>query len=149
MKIIARNKTASFNYFLEEKYEAGIKLVGSEIKSIREGKVSINEAYVVIRNNEAFILNMHIAQFDKANRFNHDETRTRKLLLHKRQIVNLAVKGRETGYSIIPVKLYLKDGLAKLEIALARGKKNYDKREDLKQKDIERRVRKNIGRYMG
>jgi len=149
MKIIARNKTASFNYFLEEKYEAGIKLVGSEIKSIREGKVSINEAYVVIRNNEAFILNMHIAQFAKANRFNHDETRTRKLLLHKRQIVNLAVKGRETGYSIIPVKLYLKDGLAKLEIALARGKKNYDKREDLKQKDIERRVRKNIGRYMG
>ena len=109
MKIIARNKTASFNYFLEEKYEAGIKLVGSEIKSIREGKVSINEAYVVIRNNEAFILNMHIAQFAKANRFNHDETRTRKLLLHKRQIVNLAVKGRETGYSIIPVKLYLKD----------------------------------------
>ena len=149
MKIIARNKTASFNYFIEEKYEAGIKLMGSEIKSIRAHKVSINESYITFKNSEAFILNMHIAKFEQANRFNHDETRTRKLLLHKKEIIKLFSKSRETGFSVIPLTLYLKDGLAKLEIALVRGKKNYDKREDLKQKDIDRRVKKNLARYWG
>ena len=147
MKVIARNKTASYNYFILDKYEAGIKLVGSEIKSIRAGKVSINEAYVTFRNNEAYVTNMHIATCEQANRFNHNETRSRKLLLHKKQIITLFSKSRETGFSVIPVTLYLKDGLAKLEIALVKGKKNYDKREDLKQKDIDRRVKKNIARY--
>jgi len=147
MKVIARNKTASYNYFIEEKYEAGIKLAGSEIKSIRNGKVSINEAYVTFRNNEAFITNMHIAAYEQANRFNHNETRSRKLLLHKKQIIVLFSKSRETGFSVIPLTLYIKDGLAKLEIALVKGKKNYDKREDLKQKDLDRRVKKNLARF--
>lgn len=147
MKIIARNKLASYNYFLEEKYEAGIKLKGSEIKSIRAGKVSINEAYINFRNNEAYIINMHIASYQQAGIFNHQENRTKKLLLKKNQIISLATKATAEGYSVIPVSLYLKDGLAKVEIALARGKKNYDKREDLKRKDQERRMEKVIKRY--
>lgn len=147
MKIIANNKTASYNYFIIEKYEAGIELLGSEIKSIREGKVSINEAYVTFRNNEAFVTNMHISKYKQANIYNHNETRSRRLLLHKRQILNLFSKSRESGFSVIPLKLYLKEGLAKLEIALVKGKKLHDKREDLKEKDQQRRMRKNIGRY--
>ena len=147
MKVIARNKLASYNYFLEEKYEAGIKLKGSEIKSIRAGKVSINEAYINFRNNEAYIINMHIASYKQAGIFNHQENRTKKLLLKKNQIISLATKATAEGYSVIPVSIYLKDGLAKVEIALARGKKNYDKREDLKRKDQERRMEKVIKRY--
>lgn len=147
MKIIAVNKMASYNYFLDEKYEVGIKLVGSEIKSIRAGKVSINEAYVTFKNNEAYITNMHISKYDQANMFNHNETRPRVLLMHKREIIRLESKSREDGYTVIPVKLYLKRGLAKLEIALARGKKNYDKREALKRKDMERRVEKIMKNY--
>ncbi|HKL94832.1 MAG TPA: SsrA-binding protein SmpB [Haploplasma sp.] len=147
MKIIARNKTASFNYFLEEKYEAGLKLVGSEIKSIRLGKVSINEAYITFKNNEAFITNMHIAAYEQANRYNHQETRPRKLLLNKKEIINLVVKSKEQGYSVIPVNLYIKNGLAKVEIALAKGKKDYDKRETLRNRDQEMRMKKVIKRY--
>lgn len=142
MKIIANNKAARHNFFILETYEAGLKLVGSEIKSIRQGKVSINEAYVTFKNNEAYITNMHIAQYKEANIFNHAETRSRKLLLHKKQIINLFSNSREKGTSVIPLRLYLKDGLAKLEIGLARGKKNYDKREDLKKKDQNRRLEK-------
>lgn len=147
MKVIARNKLANYNYFIEEKYEAGIKLMGSEIKSIREGKVSINEAYVTFKNNEAFIVNMHISKYKQANMFNHSETRSRKLLLHKRQIISLFSKSREKGYSVIPLNLYLKEGLAKIEIGLARGKKTHDKREDLKRKDQDMRMKRNIQRY--
>lgn len=147
MKIIARNKTASFNYFLEEKFEAGLKLVGSEIKSIRLGKISINEAYITFKNNEAYITNMHIAHYEQANRYNHSETRPRKLLLHKKQIVTLVVKSKEQGYSVIPVSLYIKNGLAKVEIALAKGKKDYDKRETLKKRDQDMRLKKTINRY--
>lgn len=148
MKIIARNKTASHNYFLEDKYEAGIKLQGSEIKSIRATKVSINEAYVSFKNGEAFINNMHIAHYDYANRFNHEETRVRKLLLSKREILKLYSKTREIGYSVIPTILYINDhGLCKIEIALAKGKKNYDKREDLKRREQELRTKKSIARY--
>lgn len=147
MKIIARNKLANYNYFIEEKYEAGIKLLGSEIKSIRESKVSINEAYVTFSNNEAFITNMHISKYKQANIYNHNETRRRKLLLHKREIISLFTKSREKGYSVIPIKLYIKDGLAKIEIGLARGKKLHDKREDLKRKDQDMRMRKTIKGY--
>lgn len=147
MKVIARNKRASFNYFLEEKYEAGLKLVGSEIKSIRLGKASINEAYITFKNNEAFVTNMHIATYEQANRFNHQETRPRKLLLHKNQIIKLLVKSKEDGYSVIPVSLYIKDGLAKIEIALAKGKKDYDKRETLKKRDQDLRMKKSVERY--
>ena len=147
MKIVARNRSVTHNYFLEEKFEAGLKLLGSEIKSIRAGKVSINEAYITFKGNEAYVTNMHIAKFDQASYNNHDETRARKLLLHKRQIISLAVQSKEQGYAVVPVRLYLKHGLAKLEIALARGKKHYDKREDLKRRDMERRVQKIRERY--
>lgn len=147
MKIIANNKLAYYNYFIEEKYEAGLKLVGSEIKSIRAGKVSINEAYVTFKNGEAFITNMHIAIYKEANIFNHKETAPRKLLLHKNQIIKLYSKSREQGYSVIPIKLYIKNGLAKIEIGLAKGKKDYDKREDLRKKDQELRMKKALNRY--
>src|SRR5690554_4926382 len=120
MKVIARNKTARYNYFIEETYEAGLKLVGSEIKSIREGKVSINEAYVTFKNGEAYITNMHISVYKQANRYNHQEDRARKLLLNKREIIKLFSQTREKGYSVIPLSLYIKEGLAKLEIGLAK-----------------------------
>lgn len=147
MKIIARNKLARHNYFIEETYEAGLKLVGSEIKSIRQGRVSINEAYVTFKNGEAYVTNMHIAIYKEANIFNHAETRPRKLLLNKKEIINLFSKSREKGYSVVPISLYIKDGLAKLEIGLAKGKKDYDKREDLKQKDQKRRLEKVLREY--
>ncbi len=147
MKIIARNKLAYHNYFIEEKYEAGLKLVGSEIKSIRQGNVSINEAYVTFKDGEAYVTNMHIAIYKQANIFNHAETRPRKLLLHKKEILNLFSKTREKGYSIIPISLYIKDGLAKLQIGLAKGKKDYDKRQDLKTRDQKRRMEKVLREY--
>lgn len=146
MDVIARNKQATFNYFIIEKYEAGIKLTGSEIKSIRNRKVSINEAYITFKNMECFITNMNIAKYEESSIFNHQETRPRKLLLNKKEIVNLFSKSREDGFSVIPLSLYIKDGLAKLEIALARGKKDYDKRETLKKKDQEMRMKKILGR---
>jgi SsrA-binding protein len=142
MKLIAQNKKASFNYFLEEKFEAGIALTGTEIKSIRAGKVSIQDSYIRVKNNEAFVINMHIAKYKEGNIFNHDETRTRKLLLHKREIVKLHQVTTLDQKTIVPTKLYLKDGLAKLEIALAKGKKLYDKRHSLKEKDQARRLAK-------
>jgi SsrA-binding protein len=142
MKIISQNKKARHDYFIEDTYEAGIQLLGSEIKSIRLGKVNLNDAFVTFRNQEAFVNNMHISKYDFSNRFNHEETRVRKLLLHKKEIVKLFSKTREQGYTIIPLKIYLKEGLAKVEIGLAKGKKNYDKRETLKQKDQDMRVKK-------
>lgn len=147
MKVIAKNKTAHYNYFIEEKLEAGLKLVGSEIKSIRDGKVSINEAYVTFKNGEAFITNMHISAYEQANRNNHNETRPRKLLLHKKETLKFFSKSKEQGYSVIPLLLYIKDGLAKLEIGLAKGKKDYDKRDDLRKKDQELRMKKTLKRY--
>lgn len=142
MKVISQNKKARHDYVIEDSYEAGIQLLGSEIKSIRLGKANINDAFVVIRHNEAFISNMHISKYVFSNQFNHEETRTRKLLLHKKEITKLFSKTREQGYTIIPLKIYLKEGLAKVEIALAKGKKNYDKRETLKQKDQDLRLKK-------
>lgn len=142
MKIIAQNKKARHDYFIEETYEAGIKLFGSEIKSIRQGKVNLSDSYVTFNDYEAYIINMHISKYDFSNRFNHDETRTRKILLHKNEIIKLFSKTREQGYSVIPLKIYLKEGLAKVEIGLAKGKKDYDKRETLKEKDSKRRMGK-------
>ena len=146
MKIIAQNKKANYEYFILEKYEVGIKLMGSEIKSIRAGKVNINDAFVSFRNGEMFVVNMHISKYELANRFNHDETRVRKLLLHRRQIDKLYGQTREQGYTLIVLKVYIKDGLAKLEIALAKGKKNYDKRASLKEKDQKLRIDKSLRR---
>lgn len=138
-KVIARNKKASFNYEFEDKFEAGIILSGSEIKSIRAGKVNIEDAHADINGDEIFIHNMYIAEYDKANRFNHQTRRPRKLLLHKQQIRKLNGKVKIKGYSIVPTSIYLNErNIAKLEIALARGKKLHDKRQSLKDKDWQR-----------
>ena len=148
MKIISKNKKAYHDYFIEDTFEAGIVLTGTEIKSIRAGRVNISDAYVrTTRNNEAFIINMHIAKFKQGNQFNHEETRERKLLLHKSEIVKLRSKTKKEALTIVPTKVYLSRGRAKLEIGLARGKKKYDKRRDLKEKDIKRRLQKEHGRH--
>ena len=146
MKLIAQNKKARHDYFIEESFEAGLKLLGSEIKSIRQGKVTVNDSFVTIKDGEAFVHNMHIAKYDFSNRFNHEETRPRKLLLHKKEIIKLFAKTREQGYTLVPLKLYLKDGLAKLEVGVAKGKKDYDKRETLKEKDQAMRLKKLLNR---
>lgn len=146
MKIIANNKKAYHDYFIEETYEAGIQLKGSEIKSIRQGKVNLSDSYVTFRHSEAFVINMHISKYDYSNMFNHEETRTRKLLLHKSQIVKLLTQTKLQGMSVIPLKVYLKDGLCKIEIGLAKGKKDYDKRQTLKEKDMKRRISKQLKR---
>ncbi|PKK92720.1 MAG: SsrA-binding protein [Tenericutes bacterium HGW-Tenericutes-6] len=144
MKIITQNKKARHDYFIEETYEAGIQLLGSEIKSIRLGKVNLSDSFVTFKNGETFVNNMHIAKYDFSNRFNHEETRPRKLLLHQKEIVKLFSKTREQGLTIIPLKVYLKEGLCKVEIGLAKGKKDYDKRETLKEKDQQMRMKKNL-----
>ena len=142
MKIVASNKFANFNYFILETYEAGIVLEGSEIKSIRGGNVNLKDSYIQIKNMEAFILNMYIARYEEGNQFNHDERRTRKLLLHKKEILKLKSEIKENGKTIVPVKLYMKNGKVKILIAVAKGKKLYDKRDALKKKDLEREQRK-------
>ncbi|HNY75085.1 MAG TPA: SsrA-binding protein SmpB [Bacilli bacterium] len=149
IKILVKNSKAHYNYFLSDFLECGIALRGTEIKSLRINGASLNDAYVIISNSEAFILNMHIALYDKGNIFNHDPLRTRKLLLHKMEIIRLRQKIEEKGFTVIPTKIYLKHGLVKVEIALGKGKKNYDKREALKERDDKRmmdRIIKNNGK---
>lgn len=140
MKNIAENRKASFEYFLEDKFEAGIVLVGSEVKSIRNGSCSLIDTYVQIKGGEAFIINMFISNYDKNNLEKLDERRTRKLLLHRSEINKLERKVKEKGYSIIPTRLYFSGKHVKLEIALGRGKKLYDKKQVLKEKDITREM---------
>lgn len=137
------NRKAKFDYFIEDTYEAGMVLKGTEIKSIREGKCNLKDSYAIIRNNEVFLLNAHISSYDKGNLFNHEETRTRKLLLNKKEILKLRTKLDVEGYTVIPLKIYFKKGLAKVLIGIAKGKKDYDKRESIKKRDIEREIRKN------
>lgn len=139
-KVVAQNKKAYHDYFIEETYEAGIVLQGTEIKSIRAGKVNLKESYARIHNGEAVLFGMHISPYEQGNRFNHDPLRTRKLLLHKREISKLIGETKEVGYALVPVKLYLKNGFCKVLIGLAKGKKNYDKRESLKQKEAKRDI---------
>ncbi|HKL73250.1 MAG TPA: SsrA-binding protein SmpB [Candidatus Onthovivens sp.] len=146
VKIIVTNRKASFNYFLSDHLECGIELQGTEIKSIKQNKVNLGDAYVIIKNNEAFILNMDISEYEKGNIFNHDPLRLRKLLLHKKEIMKLNAKVMKDGYSIIPTKLYLKAGRCKVEIALGKGKKLYDKRDVIKERDVERHIAKSIKR---
>lgn len=149
IKILVKNAKAHYNYFLSDFLECGIELRGTEIKSLRHNGASLNDAYVIFTNGEAFVLNMHIAPYDKGNIFNHDPLRTRKLLLHKMEIIRLRQKAEEKSYTLIPTKVYLKHGLVKVEIALGKGKKNYDKRETIKARDDKRmidRVIKNNGR---
>ncbi|WP_162164005.1 SsrA-binding protein SmpB [Acholeplasma hippikon] len=138
MKVIATNKRATFEYFIEQKFSAGIQLQGSEVKSIRAGKVSINEAHITFKNGEVFILNMHIAKYDQSSIFNHEETRTRKLLLNKSEINKIIGHKERLGYTVIPLQVQLHQGLIKIEIAIAKGKKLYDKRETIKERDLNR-----------
>ena len=139
-KIVSVNRKASHDYFLVERFEAGIVLTGTEIKSIRKGKVQFKDAYITFIKNEAYIKEMHIAPYDHGNIFNHDETRERKLLLHKLEIRKLQQKVKLKGFTIVPCKMYLKNGRAKLEIALAKGEDLYDKRQDDKIKTAKREM---------
>lgn len=133
-KIIAKNKQAYHEYFIEEKYEAGLVLAGTEVKSIRQGKVNLKDSYVSIKDGEAFVYNMHISPYEKGNIYNLDPLRPRKLLLNKREIRKLAGLATLKGYSLIPLSLYLKNGLVKMELSVAKGKKLYDKRQDMAKK---------------
>lgn len=132
------NKKAYFNYFVKEEIECGIVLLGTEIKSVRKGSVNIKDSYVRIKNNEALIVNMYIAKYEEGSSFNHDEYRERKLLLHKKQIIKLKEKMMLESLTLIPLKIYIKNNKAKILVGLCKGKKNYDKREEIKKKDMER-----------
>lgn len=142
IKIVTDNRKASFDYFLLDRYEAGIVLTGTEIKSLRKGSCNIRDSYVVIRNGEAYIINMHISKYDEGNIFNHDPLRTRKLLLHKKEINKLVGSIKLEGLTLIPTKVYLLNGRAKVEFAVSKGKKNYDKREDERKASIQKEMRK-------
>ncbi|QQK81464.1 SsrA-binding protein SmpB [Salicibibacter cibi] len=147
-KIIAQNRKARHDFFIEETFEAGIVLRGTEIKSIRAGKINIKESFARVENGEVILHQAHISPYEQGNRYNHDPVRERKLLLHKREIKQLIGKTQQQGYSIIPIKVYLKQGLAKVQIGLAKGKKKYDKRQALKEKDAKRQMDKAIGQRM-
>ena len=139
-KLIAKNPVAHHNYTIEEKIEAGIVLTGTEIKSIRQGKVNLKESYAGIKNGEVYIYSMHISPYEHGNIFNKDPLRTRKLLLTKREINKLIGKIQTKGYTLVPISLYFKDNLVKLELGIGKGKKLYDKREDIAKKDAQRRM---------
>lgn len=142
IKIVTTNRKAHFNYFLSDFLECGISLKGSEIKSLRNNHCSIDDSYCIIRNNECFILNMNIPEYDKSTVFNHDPLRSRKLLLHKNEILKFNNRMIKECYTLIPTKVYFKKGMCKIEIALGKGKKLYDKREVVKNRDIERDLKK-------
>lgn len=140
IKVVATNRKAYHQYAFHDTYEAGLVLLGSEIKSIRAGRVSLQEGFVLFEGGEAWLVNVHVAQYDPASRQNHEPRRRRKLLLHRREIDRLQSHAQEKGYTVVPTKLYLKDGRAKVEIALARGKKLYDKRQTIAKRDAKRQV---------
>lgn len=142
IKSIAKNRKAYHEYFIEDTYEAGLVLLGTEIKSIRQGRVQLKEAYVSILDGEAFIKGMHISKYEQGTNFNHDETRDRKLLLHKREIETLERDTRVKGYTAVPLHLYLKNGYAKLEIGLGKGKHLHDKRQVEKERSMDRQIQK-------
>lgn len=144
IKVVATNRKAKFEYFLLEHFEAGISLQGSEIKSIRAGQISIAEAYVQVEENKAILIDAHIAPYDPASHYNHDPLRPRQLLMHKREIRQMWDAVRQKGVTIVPVQVYLKDGLAKIDIAIAKGKKLYDKREEIAKRDSEREAQRDI-----
>ena len=142
IKVLVNNSKAKFLYFLEDFIECGIELKGSEIKSIRQNGASLRDSYVIFKDEEAFILNMHIAPYEHGNNFNHEPNRTRKLLLHKKEIIKMEQKAKEKAMTVVPTKVYLKKGRVKIEIALAKGKKLFDKREVIKKRDDERMMAK-------
>lgn len=140
VKIVAVNRRATHDYFIDERLEAGLALTGTEIKSIREGRINLREGYVRITGNEAWLTNVHIAPYEHGNRYNHEPLRERKLLLHREEISELVGSVRQRGYTLIPLQVYLKHGKAKVEIGLARGKKQYDKREAIAKRDAQREI---------
>ena len=142
VKPIAQNRKARHDYFIEDTYECGIELVGTEVKSIRGGKVNLKDSYARVKNGEVFVIGMHVSPYEKGNIFNKDPLRPRKLLLHKKEIWKLLGKMKEKGYTLVPLQVYFKEGKAKVEIGLAKGKKLYDKREDIAKKDQRREAEK-------
>lgn len=146
MKVVCKHPTANRDYILEEKYEAGLVLKGSEVKSLRDGNASIKESFGIVRDGEVFLLNSYIAPYEAANIFNHEPRRNRKLLLNRSEINKLIGKTQIRGYTLVPTKIYFKNGKAKLEIALAKGKKVYDRREDIKRRDAKREIEKALKR---
>jgi len=146
-KILSDNRQAGHNYFLMERFEAGIVLTGTEVKAAKDGKIQLKEAYVGVFNNEAWLVNAHISQYSHGNRENHEPTRRRKLLLHRQEIDKLLGKTREKGLTLIPTKMYLKNGRIKLELAVAKGKKLHDKRESERRREMEAEARAAIGRH--
>ncbi|MBQ8293442.1 MAG: SsrA-binding protein SmpB [Bacilli bacterium] len=142
-RIVCHNKRAHFDYFIEDTYECGIVLTGTEIKSIRLGKVSIDESFCYIKQGEVYIDNMHISKYEQGNIFNHDPVRKRKLLLNKREILKISSNITKDGYTLIPLDVHFSNGFAKVNIGIAKGKKLYDKRESIKERDIKRNIDKN------
>lgn len=142
-----KNRKANFDYEIIDTIEAGMVLKGTEIKSLRNGKANLKDSYAIIKNNEAFLLNMHISPYDYGNIFNHEETRTRKLLLHKKEILKLNDKIRLDGFTLVPLKVYLVKNKAKVLIGIAKGKKTYDKRETIKKRDLDRELKKSYKNY--
>lgn len=140
IKLLAQNKKARHDFFIDATYEAGIALAGTEVKSVRLGKANLRDAYAVVQNGEMFVINMHISPYEKGNIMNRDPLRVRKLLLHKKEINKLMGLTSQKGYALVPLSVYLKNGLVKLELGLARGKKLYDKRESLKEKEQKRSI---------
>ena len=143
-RVVARNKKAHHDYFVEESFEAGIELVGTEVKSIRNGKVNIKDSFARVDNGELYLHNMHISPYEKGNIYNRDPLRTRKLLVHKKEIRKLIGYTQQKGLTLVPLKVYITRGLVKIELAVARGKKSYDKRDDLAKKDAQRRIERAI-----
>jgi SsrA-binding protein len=146
MKVVARNRKAAHDYFLSEHVEAGLVLRGSEIKSVRAGQVSLRESHVRVMNGEAWLVDAHIAPYEQASQENHEPRRMRKLLLHKRQIRDLEQAVQQRGYTIVPTRMYVRDGLAKVEIALAKGKRKYDKRREIAERDAQRAIDRALSR---
>lgn len=146
-RLLAQNKKARHDYSILDTMEAGIVLQGTEIKSIRNSRINLKDGFVRVRNGEAFLLNVHISPYEQGNLFNHDPLRTRKLLLHKKQIQRLFAEAKNPGITIVPLKVYIKDGYAKVLIGIAKGKREYDKRETLKRKDQERQISRVLKNY--
>ncbi len=140
MKIVAQNRKAFHDYFIDETVEAGMVLSGTEVKSLRDGRANLKDSYVIIKDNEAFLFNCHISPYSHGNIMNHDPVRTRKLLLHRKEITRLQGKAAQKGFSLIPLKIYFKESRAKVEIGLARGKRQFEKRETLKKKEADREI---------
>ncbi|MBI5739216.1 MAG: SsrA-binding protein SmpB [Nitrospirae bacterium] len=145
-KVVATNRKAYHDYHIGETYEAGISLLGTEVKSLREGKANLKDSYAIVKNNEMFLLNCHISPYSHGNIFNHDPLRTRKLLLHRKEINKLFEHMTQKGFTLVPLKIYFKDGKAKVQIGLAKGKRQYEKREAVKEKDARREIERHLKR---